>query len=272
MSKRFIIFVSVILVLTFDSPAKAQKSGAEMEELSKRAANPLADLISLPFQNNTNFGLGPYDRTGNVLNIQPVVPFANGRIITRTIMPVVWIPDVTAESGMHSSGLGDILFTAFYAPPSSGFIWGVGAALELPTGGADRGSQKWALGPSLVGLYQPERWTFGALWNHTWSIAGKSEREDVNKTLINLFLVYQLGAGWYVNSAPIITANWKADEGQKWIVPLGVGGGKVAKVGKFPINTQVGAYANVVSPDLGPDWQLRLQVQFFLPKPGGAKG
>ena len=269
---RFLAWVPVILVLTLAGPALAQDSSDDMETLSKQAANPLADLISLPFQNNTNFGLGPYDRTGNVLNIQPVVPFADGRIITRTIMPIVWIPDVTAESGMYSSGLGDILFTAFYAPPSTGFIWGVGAALEIPAGGADRGSQKWALGPSLVGLYQPGEWTFGALWNHTWSVAGNSEREDVNKTFINLFLVYQLGAGWYVNSAPVITANWKADEGQKWIVPVGAGVGRVSKVGKLPINTQLGAYANVVKPDIGPDWQFRVQIQLFLPKPGAAKG
>jgi hypothetical protein len=272
MLRRIRILIPAALVVMLAGVAMAQGSGTDVEKLSKEAANPLADLISLPFQDNANFGLGPYDRTNNVLNIQPVVPFANGRIITRTIMPIVWIPDVAAESGMRSSGLGDILFTAFYAPPSSGFIWGAGAALELPTGGADRGTQKWSLGPSLVGLYQPGAWTFGVLWNHTWSFAGESERQDVSKSLINLFLVYQLGAGWYVNSAPILTANWKADEGQKWIVPLGAGVGKVLMVGKLPINTQVGAYANVVKPDIGPDWQLRVQLQLFLPKPGHAKG
>jgi hypothetical protein len=94
----------------------------------------------------------------------------------------------------------------------------------------------------------------------------------VNKGLINLFVVRQLGDGWYVNSAPIITVDWKADSGQRWIVPLGMGAGKVAKFGKLPVNTQVGAYANVVKPDFGPDWQLRVQVQIFLPKPGSSKG
>lgn len=266
MLSRLFGFLTLVLLVTVADPASAQGAGKEMEDLSKKAANPLADLISLPLQNNANFGLGPYDRTNNVLNIQPVVPFSEGRIITRAIAPIVWIPDVTAESGMRASGLGDILFTAFYAPPTTAFIWGAGAALELPTGGSDRGTQKWSLGPSLVGLYQPGAWTFGVLWNHIWSFAGKSEREDVSKSLINLFLVYQLGAGWYVNSAPILTANYKANEGQKWVVPLGAGVGKVTFVGKLPINTQVGAYANVVKPDIGPDWQLRVQVQFFLPK------
>lgn len=266
------LVILAIVVLTLTRPAFAQDAGVDLEALSKKAANPLADLVSLPFQNNTNFGLGPYDRTGNVLNIQPVVPFAEGRIITRTILPIVWIPDITAESGTFSSGLGDIQFTAFYAPPSTGGLtWGAGAAVEMPTGGADRGTQKWSLGPSLVGLYQSGAWTFGALWNHTWSIAGNSDRPEVSKGLINLFLVYQLGEGWYVSSAPIITVNWKADEGNKWIVPLGAGVGKVSKLGKLPINTQLGAYANVVKPDIGPDWQLRVQMQIFLPKPKIAK-
>ena len=99
MFKRFGIYVLAALVLLIAGTAMAQESGDNMEELSKKAANPLADLISLPFQNNTNFGLGPYDRTMNILNIQPVIPFADGKIITRTIAPIVWIPDVTAESG-----------------------------------------------------------------------------------------------------------------------------------------------------------------------------
>jgi len=266
---RFLaILLAAMALVAVAIPALAQQSGTDAETLSKEAANPLADLISLPLQNNTNFGLGPYDRTNNILNIQPVVPFAGGRIITRTIAPVVWIPDFNADSGLYTWGLSDILFTAFYTPPSEGLVWGAGAAFEMPTGGSKRGSQKWSLGPSAVALYQPGPWTLGVLANNVWSFAGKSERKDINKGLINLFLAYQLGGGWYVNSVPIITVDWEASQGQKWMVPLGVGGGKVTFVGKLPINLQVGAYANVVKPDFGPDWQLRVQFQMFLPKPG----
>jgi hypothetical protein len=261
-----------VLVLAIACPAFAQQGGTDVEDLSKQAANPLADLISLPFQNNTNFGLGPYDRTNNILNIQPVIPLSEGRIITRTIVPIVWIPEFAEESGFSTWGLSDVQFTAFYAPPSEGLTWGVGAVVEIPTGGEKRGSQKWSLGPSVVALYQPGAWTFGVLMNNIWSVAGKSERQDVNKGLINLFLVRQLGGGWYVNSAPIISVDWEADSDQRWIVPLGAGIGKVAAFGKLPVNTQVGAYANVVKPDFGPDWQMRIQVQFFLPKPGSAGG
>ncbi len=269
---RFVFCILTVLVLAIAYPALAQQGGTEVEEMSKQAANPLADLISLPLQNNTNFGLGPYGRTSNILNIQPVIPLADGRIITRTIAPIVWIPEYGEESGLYTWGLSDIQFTAFYVPPSEGLMWGIGAVAEIPTGGEKRGSQKWSLGPSVVVLYQPGDWTFGVLANNVWSVAGESGRQDVNKGLVNLFLVRQLGGGWYVNSAPIITVNWEAESDERWIVPLGAGAGKVAMFGKLPVNTQVGAYFNVVKPDFGPDWQLRVQVQVFLPKPGSGKG
>ena len=263
---RTLLLFGLILptVLAVNGPLIAQDSA---KELSQTAANPLADLISLPFQNNTNFSLGPYDRTANVLNIQPVIPLSGGKVITRTIFPVVWIPDLAAESGLRSSGLGDVLFTAFYVPSTGGNgTWGLGAALEIPSGGEKRGTGKWSLGPSLVYLLQPGDWTVGVLANNVWSVAGSADRNEVSRMLLNLFLVYQLGQGWYVNSAPIITADWKAPSGQQWVVPVGAGVGRLSFVGRLPLNVQIGAFYNVVKPDIGPDWQLRAQVQMLLPK------
>jgi len=237
----------------------------DAEELSQQAANPIANLMSFPFQNNINFGYGPYDRTTNILNIQPVIPFADGKIVTRTIFPIVWIPDYGTESDMYSTGLSDITFTAFYVPESKGIIWGLGPVFDIPTGGEKRGTQKWTIGPSFLALVQPGEWTFGFLMNNVWSFAGNSEAADVNRGLLNLFIVRQLGEGWYVNSVPIITVNWKAESGQQWIVPLGIGAGKLSFVGKLPLNIQVGYYYNIVKPDFGPKSQLRIQAQILLP-------
>jgi len=249
------VLVSVNLVFAQDE-----------EDLSQQAANPIANLMSFPFQNNTNFGIGPYDRTSNVLNIQPVIPFFDGMLITRSIFPIVWIPDVTQESGMVSTGLSDILLTAFYVPPSEKLTWGPGLAIEIPSGGEKRGSEKWGVGPSIVLLVQPGDWTFGLLANNIWSVAGNSDAADVNKGLINLFIVRQLGEGWYVTSAPIITVNWNAESGQQWSVPIGAGTGKLSFVGgKLPLNIQIHYYYYVVKPDFGPDWQLRTQIQVLLP-------
>lgn len=252
-----------IFVLWTGFVLHAQESN---EELAQATANPLANMISLPFQNNIDTGLGKYDRTRNVLNIQPVIPLAGGKIITRMIIPIVSLPDIGAESGSYSSGLADTQLTAFYVPPAKGNLtWGPGVVVEIPTGGEKRGSQKWSFGPSVVALAQPGPWTLGILANNVWSVAGNSERNSVNKGLINLFLVRQLGGGLYVNSAPIITVNWKAPSGQRWVVPLGAGIGKLFRLGKLPVNAQVGAYYNIVKPDIGPDWQVRLQVQIILP-------
>lgn len=237
------------------------------EELAEAAANPLADIISLPFQNNLNMNYGEFNRNLNVLNIQPVIPLMGGKLITRTVIPIVNIPDFSSESGKFTSGLSDIVFTAFYVPESKGIMWGFGPVLELPTGGSLRGSEKWSAGPSAVALVQKEDWTIGALMNNTWSFAGDSTREEVNRMLINLFVVKQLGDGWYVNSAPIITADWTAASEDQWIVPLGGGGGKVIMLGgKLPVNVQTQFYYNVVRPDFGPEWQWRFQLQIMLPK------
>jgi len=238
------------------------------DELAQKAANPIANLISVPFQNNTDFGLGPYDRSRNVLNIQPVIPLADGKIITRTIVPFAWLPDVTAESGSSSSGLGDVVLTVFYVPSGGATMWGLGPVMEFPTGGSSRGSEKWSIGPSFVALKTNGPWTLGILANNVWSFAGAEDRSSVNRGLLQYFIVRQMGNGWYLNTAPINTANWKAESGQKWLVPLGGGGGKLVFLGKLPVNLQSQAYYNVVKPDFGPDWQLRFQVQVLLPTPG----
>ena len=258
------MLLMIIVGLIFYQYCYSQDS---RDDLSKQAANPVADLMSFPFQNNLNMNYGVYNRNMNLLNIQPVIPFAGGRIITRTIFPIVSIPDFSNETGKYSSGLSDIVATVFYAPANSKFTWGLGPVLEIPTGGEKRGTQKWSLGPSFVALVQPGNWTFGVLINNAWSVAGSSDRDDVNHMLLNLFLVRQLGQGWYVNTAPIITANWKADSEDRWIVPLGGGGGKLVFLGgKLPLNLQTQIYYNVVKPDFGPEWQWRVQLQILLPK------
>ncbi len=260
----------LILILLFASTTSimAQESEDLDEKLAQEAANPIANLVSLPLQFNTDFGIGDFDRSVNVLNVQPVIPLAGGKILTRTIFPFVWLPDVTSESGSFSSGLSDILFTAFYVPGSGSTMWAVGPVFEFPSGGSTRGSEKWSAGVSGAVLVQPGDWTIGMIANNVWSFAGNSERDKVNKGFLQYFIVRQLGNGWYLNSAPINTVDWTAEEGQKWKVPIGAGGGKLFFLGRLPVNIQSQAYYFVAKPDIGPDWQLRVQVQFLFPMPG----
>ena len=251
-----------LLVPGIPGSMSAQESDAD---LVKAAQNPLANMISLPFQNSTNFGIGPHDRTQNVLNIQPVIPFFNGSLITRTIIPLVSQPDVAAESG-SSFGFGDVVLTAFYASSEGATTWGVGPVLMFPTGGDGLGTKKWGIGPSAVALSTSGAWTLGGIVNNIWSYAGDEAAGDVNMLTFQPFINYNFPQ-WYLTCAPILTANWEAPSGQQWIVPLGLGAGKLFRVGdkKLPINVGVSAFDNVVKPDGGPDWQLRVQVSVLLP-------
>jgi hypothetical protein len=269
MSRRSVcaaLGLSILSALGDPGVVFAQQSA---DQLAQEAANPIADLISLPLQLNNDFGLGEYDRVRNVLNVQPVIPLMGGKIVTRTIIPFVWLPDTGSESGTYASGLGDMTFTAFYVPSGGDLMWGVGPVLEFPTGGSKRGSEKWSAGVSGVMLKTAGPWTLGALANNVWSVAGDDERASVNRGILQYFIVRQLGNGWYVNSAPIITANWEAESDQRFVVPFGAGGGKLMFLGKLPVNVQSQVYFNAVKPDIGPDWQLRVQVQLLFPTPGG---
>jgi hypothetical protein len=258
----FAIFIVGTMVFT-----SANLSGQKKEtdqDLVKQAQNPIANLISFPFQNNTNFNTGPdSNRTQNVLNIQPVIPLFNGRLITRTIFPLVWQPDYTQDSGTNF-GLGDILFTAFYAPESKGLTWGVGPVISFPSGGTDFGTGKWSAGVSAVALAMPGQWVVGALINNIWSFAGSEDRADVNFMTFQPFINYNF-TGFYFTFSPIVTANWEADSGNQWTVPLGLGLGKLVKFGKLPVNINASYYYNIVTPDFGPASQLRIQAAILLP-------
>lgn len=256
--------------------AGAQQQAAE--DLAAAAQNPVANMISLPLQNNTLFGIGPEDDTANVLNVQPVIPVNIGdwNLINRTIAPLIYLPDLTQgleslPSGIERGsefGLGDINHSVYLSPAKPGrVIWGVGPSLTLPTATDSKlGSKKWSAGPAAVALITPAPWVAGVLARQLWSFAGDSDRKDVSQFLLQPFVNYNLDDGWYLVSAPVITANWEANSGDRWVVPVGGGAGKLFTVSKQPINSSLQAYYNVETPTNGADWSLRFQVQFLFPK------
>jgi hypothetical protein len=245
-------------------------AGPSAEALAKAAQNPVANMISFPIQNNMNFGFGPESKMQNIMNIQPVVPLKlneNWNLITRTIMPIVWQPELAPGIGPES-GLGDIQFTAFLSPAKAeGFIWGVGPVFQFPSATDDLlGTGKFTIGPSAVGLYIKGPWVVGALVQNVWSYAGDSDRKHVNQFLLQPFVNYNFKHGWYLTSAPIMTIDWTASGDDMWTVPVGGGVGKILRIGKLPVNISTQAYYNVATPKYGADWQLRLQMQFLFPR------
>jgi hypothetical protein len=193
--------------------------------LAEKSQNPIANLISVPFQNNTNFGVGELDRTQNILNIQPVIPFDlndDWLLVSRTILPVIYQPALTQTQYNHF-GLGDFNPALFFVPKiDSKITWGVGPTFLLPTATDDSlGTGKWGIGPTAVVVLTDTPWVVGTLINNIWSVAGDGNRPDVSQFLVQPFINYNLSDGWYLVSAPIITANWNASSGNKWTVPIG---------------------------------------------------
>jgi len=252
----------------------ATSAFAEMSatELAKLAQNPVGNLISVPFQNNTNLNFGPEEKTQNVLNIQPVIPVSisdEWNIITRTIFPVISMPPLYPGDD-RTNGIGDTVFTAFLSPANPGkFIWGAGPVVQIPTNN-DKvlGNNNWGLGASgvVLRLEKGNPWVYGTLFNNIWSVSSDKRGGSYNNGLIQPFLNYNFPGGLYLTSSPIATVNWKADSGDKWTVPLGGGVGKIFHLGKLPLNTSLATYYNVITPDDGPDWQIRAQIQFMFPK------
>jgi hypothetical protein len=254
------------------APAAEAKPAAEgdTEALAKAAQNPVASLISFPLQNNTGFGVGPYDRTQNVLNVQPVIPVGiseNWNLIVRVIQPIVWQPNVSQNS-QGWFGFGDMNPTFFFSPAKPHkLIWGVGPTLVIPTATADQlGQGKLSMGPGVVLLTTPGHWVIGTLINNVWSVAGSGSRPPVNQMLLQWFVNYNLEKGWYVATSPIVTADWRASSGNQWVVPLGGGVGRIMRLGNQPVNLLAQLYGNAVHPAGASPWGMRLQIQFLYPK------
>jgi len=252
---------------THKEPASAD---AEKMALAKASQNPLAAMISVPFQNNTNFNIGPDNDTQNVLLFQPVVPFDlndEWNVIARTIIPITTQPGSLTGDGTKT-GLGNTQLVAYFSPKETfhDWTWGVAPVLMLPASNTDYGSKEWGGGLSAVALTMPGKWVFGGLVTQVWAPSG-DESVQINSTALQYFINYNLHDGWYLSSAPTMTYNWRAQSGDRWTVPIGGGGGKVFKWGKQPINFSLRAYTNVVKPtDSSSDWTLQAQITFMFPK------
>jgi hypothetical protein len=237
-------------------------------ELAKKLQNPVANLISVPLQNNWDFSIGPADAMRYTLNVQPVIPLSltmDWNLIIRTIVPIIHA-ESPVPSGDDKSGLGDILQSFFFSPhaPVDGWIWGVGPVVLYPSATDDAlGSEKWGVGPTAVVLRQEKGWTYGLLANHVWSFAGEGSRMEVNATFLQPFGSYSTKTFTTFGLNTESSYDW---ENSQWTVPINVFASQLLKVGQQPISLQLGGRYYAERPSDGPEWGLRFAVTLLFPK------
>ncbi len=256
-------------VQTEPAAAAEPPAASDAAGLAKQLANPIASLISVPFQMNMDFGMGPDDDgVKSLLNIQPVIPVSispGANMISRTIVPVINLNEDVA--GDATFGLGDTVQSFFFSrkrPTKGGIVWGAGPVLLLPTGTDPLlGGQKWGVGPTFVVLKQSGGWTVGALGNHIWSVAGKDDRNDISATYLQPFVNHTWPNTVGISLATESTYDWKA---KQWTIPVILGVSKIVRLGKQLASIQGGVRYYVERPAFGPNWGLRSTFTLLFPK------
>jgi hypothetical protein len=257
------------------SSALAQGEGGGQADLATQSQNPIASLISLPFEFDSNQNVGEDEKTQNILQFKPVIPIGiteNWNLVLRAIVPFIDQPDSGPIDG--KTGVGDIQLQTYFVPKKTNSLggdnfwtWGVGPVLQFDSASDDiLGTGRNAAGIGGVFFAKVNNWTVGALLNNVWDVDSSKTREGVNSMTFQPFANYNLDNGWYLKTGPVITYNQKADSGNKWTIPVGGGFGRVSNWGKQAVKWSVSAYWLAEKPDGGADAQLQASLTFLFPK------
>lgn len=274
-----VLCVCLLLMAALPGPAASQEQGESLTEVNKKLTNPVSEIWSISFQQN-NYLIstvpGQGDRWNSNLNFQPVLPVAltgNWNLITRPVVTLVnSTPSPTVDGRIErATTFGDTILMENLAPgPAIAGNWlvGIGPTFIFPTAASDHtGQGKWQVGPAGILGYLSQKWILGAFVQNWTSFAGDDDRPDTNQMNLQPIAACFLPGGWSVGYSGNILANWKANGGDVWTVPVGLGVGKVVKFGRLPVKINLAGQWMAVHPDdFGQKWNVQVSISPVIPK------
>lgn len=269
MKESYKLITLLIGIVFFCSATAQDKPGASAQELADKLSNPVANMISVPIQNNLDYGIGTYNGSKYTINVQPVIPIqlnANINLITRYIIPIIDQRDISGDN-TSEFGLSDATVSAWFSPAHSknGWLWGAGPAFLFPIGTNDfLSTRKWAIGPTALALRQTHGLTYGFLVNQLWSFAGDENRNDVNQMFLQPFFSKSWKSGASVTLNSEITFNWENNTTSAYLNPIA---SAVTKIGKQVASFSIGPRIPLGGPaSIMADWGLRAALTLVFPK------
>jgi hypothetical protein len=253
-----------------DAPAFASTgaAGAAETSLALKLHNPIADMVTVPMENNFEFSSDARHALTYTLNVQPVIPFQLTKdwlLVTRTIIPFI-SQEAVVPGDRDKTGFGDINQSFFFSPAklAGGWIVGVGPVLQYPTATrSELGTGKWGAGPTFAMLQQDTHLTFGVLANQIWSFAGDQHRELVNTALVDPFISYTWPNDFTVEFDAGSTYDWVL---RRWTVPLTAGVSQLVTIGKQSVSFGLDGRCYAAHAPGAPAWGVVFTVTFLFPK------
>lgn len=238
--------------------------GPDQSNLIKQANAPISSIMQIRLQDTYVPEFNGPDGWGNTFTMAVTMPLPKYRLLPLPQLSLLTIPAaVTLPDDI--TGIGDLRFVdiaIFHA--GQRFIWGVGPTFVFPTAGKrETGQGKWQVGPAAAVAFVPEKWLVGVLVQNPVSFAGDRDRKDANAMILQPFVTYQLGNGWFVRSQPQLFFNWETG---KQTLPLDIGMGRVFRIGRQYMSCFVEPFWNMTHDGPSPEYGITIGFTLIYPE------
>jgi len=255
------LFSGALVLVTLLVGQSGMAQEAQPESLSQDANDPTAALMSFQLQDSWSPYLYNTDGASrNLIQFRAAIPFEVAGL--QNIFRIT-VPGFT-DTPSGATGISDTVLFDLVTFDQSWGRFGVGVVALAPTGGADLGAEKWAIGPAAGFTAKSGKWLWGAFNQNLFNVAGNEDRADVNLSILQPIATYGLGGGWSTGLSEMsATYDWDAGD---WVsLPLGVKLAKLQRFGSTPIQFTAQYEHNFADTGNAPEDLYSFTVKLLLP-------